>query len=86
MKQGKKSVKNSKPCVENDIKEAERIYATTELSRPIALLPFYSKEGLVLIALAIILVAVNNMYTRYLGWAVLVAAFIVPLLKEMMKK
>jgi hypothetical protein len=82
----KKRVKNTKQAVETDVKEAERVYETTELSRPIILLPFYTKEGLVLIALAIILVAVNNTYTRYLGWAVLVAAFIAPLLKEMMKK
>ena len=48
--------------------------------------PFCTKEGLVLIALAIILIAWNNSYTRYLAWALLLAAFFVPLVKNALTK
>jgi hypothetical protein len=82
---GKKSVKNKRPNLAQEAKEADNAYENTELSRPIALLPFYTKEGLVLVALAIILVAISNTYTRYLGWACLLAAFIVPLIRQMLK-
>ncbi len=48
--------------------------------------PFCTKEGLVLIGLAIVFVAINNTYTRYLAWALLLAAFFVPLIKNALRR
>jgi hypothetical protein len=53
---------------------------------PPLLCPFYTKEGLVLIALAIILIAINNQYARYAAWVCLLAAFFVPMIKKALKK
>jgi hypothetical protein len=51
--------------------------------RPISC-PFCTKEGLILIAVAIILVAIQNPWTRYLAWVFLLAAFLVPLIKQLL--
>jgi hypothetical protein len=48
--------------------------------------PFCTKEGLVLIALAIILIAINNPYTRYVAWGFLLLAFFIPLVKKLWQK
>lgn len=44
--------------------------------------PLCTKEGLILLGIAIVLVAINNTYTRYLAWVFLLAAFFVPLIKN----
>ena len=86
MAKQKKSVKDTKQYIEADIAAVQEAHEMhTELSGPFTM-PFKTKEGLVLLALAIILVAVNNTYTRYLGWACLLAAFFIPLIKEMFKR
>lgn len=47
---------------------------------------FCTKESLVLIGLAIVFVAINNTYTRYLAWALLLVAFFVPLIKNALRR
>ena len=44
--------------------------------------PFCTREGLVLIGLAIVFIAWNNTYTRYIAWVLLLAAFFTPLIKD----
>jgi len=44
--------------------------------------PFCTREGLLLIVAAIILIAVDKPYTHYVAWGCLLLAFFVPLLKH----
>lgn len=48
--------------------------------------PFCTREGLVLIGLAIVFIAWNNTYARYIAWVLLLAAFFVPLIKDAVKR
>ncbi len=88
-KTGKKKAsekKLSKPHLEKDAAEMDReTCKACELSAP-ASCPFCTKEGLILIAIAIILVAVNHTWTRYLAWFALLAAFLVPLIRGALKR
>ncbi|MBN1544274.1 hypothetical protein JW898_02315 [Candidatus Woesearchaeota archaeon] len=76
-----------KPELEADVSEAEKATAcrACDLSHPMSC-PFCTKEGLLLIAVAIILVAVNSTWTRYAAWVFLLAAFMVPLLKQLFRR
>ncbi|MBI5881271.1 hypothetical protein HZB90_04020 [archaeon] len=69
--------------IEKEAKAAEQ--PECKVAHPLAC-PFYTKEGLILIAAAIILIAINNQYTKYAAWACLVAAFFVPMIKGLLKK
>ncbi|MBU2561718.1 MAG: hypothetical protein KKD17_05450 [Nanoarchaeota archaeon] len=82
----KKSVKQ-KPHIESDISAAEDANAckACEMSHPLSC-PFCTKEGLLLLVIAIILIAVNYGWTKYLAWAFLLAAFMVPLIKQLFRR
>jgi hypothetical protein len=84
MKMAKKEVSRHKPRpIEEEAKAAAQPVCATP--HPLAC-PFYTKEGLILIAAAIVLIAINNQYTKYAAWICLVAAFFVPLVKGLFKK
>ena len=78
--QKKKRVVKKKPIVE-DVKK----YRACDLNGTVSC-PFCTREGLVFIGLAIVFIAWNNKYTRYIAWALLLAAFFVPLIKDAIKR
>ncbi|MBW2971460.1 hypothetical protein KY359_00340 [Candidatus Woesearchaeota archaeon] len=87
MKQTKTKKKVShKPSLEADVSAAEHAHTckACEMSHPLSC-PFCTKEGLLLIVAAIILIAVNNTWTRYAAWIFLLGAFLVPLARNLFK-
>ena len=63
-----------KPSIEQELKE--------KTLEPELNYKFLTKEGLILLGIAIILVAINNTYTRYAAWPVLLIAFLIPMIKK----
>ena len=43
---------------------------------------FFTKESLILLCIAIVFITLDNVYIRYLAWAALLLAFLVPMLKK----
>ncbi|MBW2964974.1 hypothetical protein KY363_05960 [Candidatus Woesearchaeota archaeon] len=48
--------------------------------------PLCSTESLVLIAVAIVMISVGYTWSRYLAWAALLLAFLVPMIKKHFKR
>ncbi len=48
--------------------------------------PLCSKESLVLIGIAVVMIALGYAWSRYLAWAALILAFLVPVMKHYLKK
>ena len=84
VKKEERHAKHKPHPIEEEAKAAEQPQSCN-VAHPLAC-PFYTKEGLILIAAAIILIAINNQYTKYVAWVCLVAAFFVPMIKGLFKK
>ena len=82
-KKEERHAKHKPHPIEEEAKAAEQ--PECKVAHPLAC-PFYTKEGLILIAAAIILIAINNQYTKYAAWVCLVAAFFVPMIKGLFNK
>jgi hypothetical protein len=63
-----------KPNIE---KEVETTAVEPELTYQ-----FFTKEGALLLGLAVILIATGNTYARYFAWPLLLLAFMVPIIKK----
>ena len=67
----------NKPNIEKEIEH--KVY------EPELTYKFFTKEGVILLGLAIVFIATQNVYLKYLAWPLLVAAFLVPMLKTYLK-
>ena len=88
MKKKSKSSAKRKSVKHHPVEKAHADKATCkacEMSSPLSC-PLCSKTGLVLIALAIIMVALGYGWSRILGWVFLAAAFLVPVVQHYLFK
>lgn len=85
-KSAKKRLPSAKHIVDvRSAASAKKKCKACEVSEPLGC-PLCSGEGLVLIAVAIILIALGYTWSRYLAWAVLLLAFFVPMIKRHFQK